>query len=171
MSLRPGQSAPPRPDESAAVVSIARAAPRLAGLEPASSAGEIAPELWAGLHLPGLEREEKLRELATAMQGFTPRVSLEPPDGLLLEVRGSLHLFQGVDGMRAAVLSGAVMLYRFPDQIFIHRAEDFIGEIEGADLLPCQIVYVDSCHIASRCSVLATKLSSPLALPPSTDRP
>ncbi len=104
MSLRPEQSAPPRPDESAAVVPSARTAPRLAGLEPASSAGEIAPELWAGLHLPGLEREEKLRELATAMQGFTPRVSLEPPDGLLLEVRGSLHLFQGVDGMRAALL-------------------------------------------------------------------
>src|SRR2546423_12531636 len=48
--------------------------------------------------------------------------------------------------MRAAVLPGAVMLDRFPDQIFIHRAEDFIGEIEGPDFLTAQIVYVDSCH-------------------------
>lgn len=37
-----------------------------------------------------------LERLAMRMQRFTPRVSIEPPDGLLLEVRGSLRLFGGV---------------------------------------------------------------------------
>jgi len=41
-------------------------------------------------------RERRLLE-ALAQRGlhFTPRVSLEPPDGVLLEVRGSLRLFGG----------------------------------------------------------------------------
>jgi protein ImuB len=52
---------------------------------------------------PGLQtlardvgRERQLLE-AVACQGlrFTPRVSIEPPDGVLLEVRGSLRLFGG----------------------------------------------------------------------------
>jgi protein ImuB len=41
-----------------------------------------------------------LEQLATRAQRFTPRVSLAPPDGLLLEVAGSLHLFAGVIGLR-----------------------------------------------------------------------
>ena len=44
--------------------------------------------------MPGLE------QLATLAQRFTPRVSLAPPDGLLLEVAGSLHLFGGVESLR-----------------------------------------------------------------------
>ena len=51
------------------------------------------------MHLPGLEAAEKLAQLASACQRFTPRVSLVPPDGLLLEVQGSLHLFAGVAGL------------------------------------------------------------------------
>ena len=47
------------------------------------------PELWLGVHLaqpdPAL-----LQRLAVLAQRFTPRVSLEPPDGLVLEVQGSL---------------------------------------------------------------------------------
>jgi protein ImuB len=54
--------------------------------------------------LPGLRvqaravpRERALLEaVATCAIGFTPRVTLEPPDGVLLEVRGSLKLFGGV---------------------------------------------------------------------------
>jgi protein ImuB len=49
-------------------------------------------------------RERALLEaVATAAFEFTPRVSLEPPDGLLLEVRGSLRLFGGVRRLRAMV--------------------------------------------------------------------
>jgi len=45
-----------------------------------------------------------LERLATKAQRFTPRVSLVPPDGLLLEVKGSLHLFNGTDGLIQALL-------------------------------------------------------------------
>ena len=47
-----------------------------------------------------LTRELRLLErLATRAHRFTPRVSLVPPDGLLLEVKGSLHLFGGVEAL------------------------------------------------------------------------
>jgi len=59
-----------------------------------------APQLWAGVHLPGFDSAEKLEQLASRAQRFTPRVSLVPPDGLLLEVKGSLQLFAGVAGLR-----------------------------------------------------------------------
>jgi protein ImuB len=52
------------------------------------------------VHLPGFDAAEKLEQLANRAQRFTPRVSLVPPDGLLLEVKGSLHLFGGVSGLR-----------------------------------------------------------------------
>ena len=68
----------------------------------AQRAAAAAPELWAGLQLPELTAAQ-LALLAEHAQGFTPRVSLEPPDGLLLEVRGSLQLFGGVAGLRAAL--------------------------------------------------------------------
>jgi len=58
-----------------------------------------AAELWAAVHLPGLGSVELLEQLASCAQRFTPRVSLAPPDGLLLEVKGSLHLFAGVTGL------------------------------------------------------------------------
>jgi protein ImuB len=60
------------------------------------------PELWIGVHL--LEAGAvSLERLATSAQRFTPRVSLVPPDGLLLEVKGSLHLFDGTDGLIRAL--------------------------------------------------------------------
>jgi protein ImuB len=59
-------------------------------------------------------RERQLLE-AVARRGlhFTPRVSLEPPDGVLLEVRGSLRLFGGARQL-------------------CHRLEQEIGEATGA---------------------------------------
>jgi protein ImuB len=102
-SVRPAPT-PPAADALPQLPLARRAAPHLAGPAPAAAADERASELWAGLHLPGLNDEPKLRALAAAMQDFTPRVSLEPPDGLLLEVRGSLPLFQGVPGLRARLL-------------------------------------------------------------------
>jgi protein ImuB len=67
-----------------------------------SGAPGASPELWAGVHLPACDAAEKLEQLAARAQRFTPRVSLVPPDGLLLEVRGSLHLFTDVAGLREA---------------------------------------------------------------------
>ena len=62
-----------------------------------------ARELWAGVHLSAAVPAEALQRLALRGGRYTPRVSLEPPDGLLLEVKGSLHLFAGVTGLRLAV--------------------------------------------------------------------
>ena len=56
-----------------------------------------------GIHLPAPVPAEALQRLALRAEAYTPRVSLEPPDGLLLEVKGSLHLFAGVTGLRLAV--------------------------------------------------------------------
>lgn len=47
-----------------------------------------------------LQGEKQLLErLAAQAQRFTPRVSLVPPDGLVLEVKGSLHLFGGAESL------------------------------------------------------------------------
>lgn len=50
------------------------------------------------------QREQQLLEhLAARAQRFTPRVSLVPPESLLLEVKGSLHLFGGAEELCRAV--------------------------------------------------------------------
>src|SRR5450432_500939 len=106
MTLKSVPCVLPQPETAAVTILPGRTVPLLAGLEPAAPlAADTCAELWAGLHLPGLQCAEKLRALATAMQQFTPRVSLEPPDGLLLEMRGSLHLFEGVEGTRRRLLN------------------------------------------------------------------
>jgi len=68
----------------------------------APGASVDSPELWIGVHIfdPGAV---SLERLATSAQRFTPRVSLVAPDGLLLEVKGSLHLFNGTDGLIRAL--------------------------------------------------------------------
>jgi protein ImuB len=85
------------------------------------AAGGRAGELWAGLHLPGIN-PEKLQQLALCAQRFTPRVSPAPPDGLLLEVQGSLHLFAGVAGLRGALMSECLRLQVQPVLAFAPAA-------------------------------------------------
>jgi protein ImuB len=65
------------------------------------------PELWIGVHIPA-PGTVSLERLATSAQRFTPRVSLVAPDGLLLEVKGSLHLFGGMDGLLQALAKECV---------------------------------------------------------------
>ena len=58
-------------------------------------------ELWLAVQLtasPSPSRQD-LERLGARAQRLTPRVSLDPPDSLLLEVKGSLHLFGGVEGL------------------------------------------------------------------------
>jgi protein ImuB len=51
-----------------------------------------------------LQHEKQLLErLAARAQRFTPRVSLVPPDGVVLEVKGSLHLFGGAEALCRAL--------------------------------------------------------------------
>jgi protein ImuB len=107
-----------RPTVAPASRSVTRA--RFPGTAPVTST-----ELWVGVHLvdateqsargssagtavgqgPGL-----LEQLALCAQRFTPRVSLVPPDGLVLEVKGSLHLFGGVEGLSRALASECASL-------------------------------------------------------------
>src|SRR5579883_1098880 len=58
-------------------------------------------ELWLAVHLTASSSptQQDLERLGARAQRLTPRISLDPPDGLLLEVKGSLHLFGGVEGL------------------------------------------------------------------------
>jgi len=68
----------------------------------------VATGLWIGVHLS--TGTNVLERLAIRAQRFTPRVSLVPPDGLLLEVKGSLHLFNGVAGLCSCLENECVAL-------------------------------------------------------------
>src|SRR5512134_1375875 len=84
-------------DRNGKVVRACDAAAVAAGVCPGMSVNS-ALALLPSLHTLARDtrRERQLLE-AVARRGlnFTPRVSLEPPDGVLLEVRGSLRLFGG----------------------------------------------------------------------------
>jgi protein ImuB len=88
----------PRPAAPAA----ARSLP-VRGLAPATAAAAAASELWAGIHLSGRDPADHLQRLAQHGERYTPRISLEPPDGVLLEVQGSLQLFGGIAGLERAL--------------------------------------------------------------------
>ena len=65
-----------------------------------NSALALEPDLRVVSREP--RREQALLDaLAMLAREFTPRVSLEPPDGVLLEVRGSLRLFGGARALCA----------------------------------------------------------------------
>jgi protein ImuB len=89
----------PAPLARARAVNVDPAPAPLRALERLRAPAARTRELWAGVHLPGISTQQ-LEELAIRAQRFTPRVGLAPPDGLLLEVQGSLHLFSGPEGLR-----------------------------------------------------------------------
>jgi protein ImuB len=61
--------------------------------------------IWVALHFPLLPQGTLEAIGAWACQ-FTPKVSLEPPQALLLEVEGSLRLFGGFEFLRDKIHSG-----------------------------------------------------------------
>src|SRR4051812_24430592 len=61
--------------------------------------------LWVALHFPPLPAENLERIAAWACQ-FTPKVSLEPPRELLLEVQGSLRRFGGIQALLDKLCNG-----------------------------------------------------------------
>jgi len=99
-SLQPDASAP------VAVVDLERGARVVCDCDAQAADAGVVPgmalnsalALQPGLHVvsrdPGRERA-MLEAVAAAALDFTPRVNLEPPDAVLLEVRGSLRLFGG----------------------------------------------------------------------------
>lgn len=67
----------------------------------------LAPRLHL-LERDGAREHAALLKLAAMAQGFTPTVSLESPNGLLLEVAGSAPLFGGVSRIGGRVQDAAV---------------------------------------------------------------
>ncbi len=51
------------------------------------------------------QEQALLAELAEHLIAFSPQVCLQPPQAVLLELRGSLRLFQGIDNLLARLLS------------------------------------------------------------------
>ena len=109
-------------EESAAAPAPQQApAPRPAGsfrpvVGRAAAATPAPAELWLAAHLgvpSSPPTHQDLERLVVGAQRLTPRVSLEPPDGLLLEVKGSLHLFGGVAGLSRA-MAGECSRLRMP---------------------------------------------------------
>ncbi len=86
----------------------------LRSVQGAAHPGSRAQELWAGVHLSGFDPAQGLERLAIRAQRFTPRVSLAPPDGLLLEIAGSLHLFGGVEGLQRELTAECLRLQTCP---------------------------------------------------------
>jgi protein ImuB len=115
-SVAPSDRAAPRvvlqPDAAMPRVLAANAAARERGVAPGftlSAALALEPVLEA---LPrDLRREQRLlRRLGEIALDFTPRVSLEPPDALLLELRGSFALFGGPQALAQQLLARCVGL-------------------------------------------------------------
>ena len=62
-------------------------------------------------HVRAPEREQRmLEQLATWAGRFTPRVSLQSPAALLLEIEGSLRYFQGLEPLRRRISEGLQQL-------------------------------------------------------------
>jgi protein ImuB len=65
--------------------------------------------LWVALHFPCLS-PDALEPIAAWACQFTPKVSLEPPQELLLEVEGSLRLFGGFESLQRRLAAGLSQL-------------------------------------------------------------
>ena len=65
---------------------------------PLNTAYSYCPHLQCSARQPQAE-QQRLRQLADVAYGFTPDISLQPPDALLLECAGTLHLFNGETGL------------------------------------------------------------------------
>jgi protein ImuB len=102
--------------------------------------------LWVALHFPCLPPHALPPIAAWACQ-FTPRVSLEPPQELLLEVEGSLRLFGGFASFKQALATGLSELgYPFSlASAATARAALWLsrGEGEALEALPVEVTRFD----------------------------
>lgn len=107
-SLPDGAAARPAVLVEAHRVVQLNAAARARGLAPAMSLA-TAESICADLAVAWREPEREaaaLERLAIWAYRFTPKVTPEPPDALLLEVAGSLKLFRGLDRLERRLLEG-----------------------------------------------------------------
>jgi protein ImuB len=130
------------------------------------------------------EREaELLHTLACWAEGFTPLVSLAPPDELLLEIGGCLRLFGGLDALRARVADGlasqglSVIQSAAPTPLaaqWLARVGDETACLQPADLptqlasLPVEVIDgLDGKRLRTLASLGVTCLGDLFALPAS----
>jgi protein ImuB len=97
-------AAAPAPVPAAALAPIAAPAAHAA---PAPAARPRNRQLWYAVVFPDLTVPETalvtLQRLCLHAQGFTSFVSIEPPNALLLEIRGSVKLFGSLQKLRADI--------------------------------------------------------------------
>lgn len=80
---------------------------------PLALARSLCPTLLCRNHDTAAE-QQALAALALWAQQFTPLVHLQPPDGLLLEIAGSLHLFGGLAALRQRIAADLAALGYHP---------------------------------------------------------
>ena len=98
-----------------------------------------------------------MHRAAMPPQRRTDGADTGPPRTFLLPqfLSGARNQLLVLGGVGAGAMGGAVMFDRLPQQVFIDRAKYFIGEIERSDLIPAQIMNIDSCHMSFRMLSLA----------------
>ena len=121
--------------------------------------------LWVALHFPGLPTQSLAPIGAWACQ-FTPKVSLEPPREVLLEVQGSLRLYGGFARLReklAASLNemglGFSLGVARTARAALWRSR---GEGERLEALPVEVTGLDVEFLSS---IGVTTVGALLALP------
>ena len=69
------------------------------------------------------------------------RRDTRPSRALLLPelLAGAAHQTASLGGVGPRPQTGAVMLYRFPKQVFVDRAENFVGQLQRAHFFAVQI--------------------------------
>ena len=104
--------------------------------------------LWAALHFPSLPGT--LETIAAWACQFTPRVSLEPPRALLLEVEGSLLYFGGAPAFFARLREGLAAMGGEASLGIARTARAALwlarGGTETLEEVPIQAVCEDEIH-------------------------
>lgn len=120
---------------------------------------------WVALHFPGLPATTLAPLAAWACQ-FTPKVALEPPDALLLEVEGSLRYFGSPDALLAALERGCTELGFGASLAAAPSARAALWRARGGGLalaqLPLEVLRVDTAFFAA---IGISTLGELLALP------
>jgi protein ImuB len=120
---------------------------------------------WVALHFPALQGG-MLEPLAAWACQFTPRVALEPPDALLIEVEGSLRYFGGRDALAAALQCGLAELGLQPSLATAPTPRAALWRARGAGLpleqLPIGVIGADEAFFKS---IGVATLGELLALP------
>jgi len=102
--------------------------------------------LWLALHFPCLPADA-LKPIAAWACQFTPKVSLEPPQEVLLEVQGSLRLHGGLGALQERVAAGLAAL-GFSARLAIAptpRAALWLsrGKGEAFEALPVEVIRLE----------------------------